>query len=74
MEDKNARQKTVSIWTDVYEDRNFFRFLNPFYKRKNSIEILQPNYNMNKLRLWEEYFLRWVPNNTIQNSLKVDNK
>ncbi len=55
-------EKTASIWTDVYLNIN--KYLNPFYA-ENTYDVLEPNYAPYKLRLWEEYFLRW--NFTINN-------
>ena len=56
---QDAKNKTVSIWTDVMQ--NLEKFANPFYKPQNY--VLNPNYATYKLRFWEEYFLKW--NNSI---------
>jgi hypothetical protein len=56
--DKDAKNKTVSIWTDVFNSKN--RFKNHFYQEQNC--ILTPNYSFHKLRFWEEFFLKY--NNT----------
>jgi Myotubularin-like phosphatase domain len=76
----NAKNLTVSIWTDILEsinnsnDKNIpfiaenlnekkeYNFMNPFYNEtaNYSNRRLKPNFGFNKLRLWEEYFLRYV--------------
>lgn len=75
----NAKNMTVSIWTDILEcvnnstDKNIpfiaenlkenknYNFLNPFYDEKANYtnKVIKPFYGFNKIRLWEEYFLRY---------------
>jgi hypothetical protein len=51
----DAKNKTVSIWTDVIND--IHKFKNHFYEKQNI--ILNPNYSIHKLRFWEEFFLKY---------------
>jgi hypothetical protein len=53
--DYDAKNRTISIWTDAWNEENRTKFVNPFYVRENINEII-PNYGVYKLRLWEEYF------------------
>ncbi len=59
--DKRAKEKTVSVWTDILENRSIF--VNPFYKLETlndkSYKYLLPNLAFYKIRFWEEYFLRY---------------
>jgi hypothetical protein len=57
--EKNAKMKTVSIWSDVYDNIDLYR--NSFYSGENSLRTLYPNFSLYKLRLWEEYFLKYNP-------------
>jgi len=76
----NAKNMTVSIWTDILEsvhnsdDKNIpfnaenlnenkeYNFLNPFYDEKSNYfnKRISPNFGFHKLRLWEEYFFRYI--------------
>ena len=58
--EKYARNKTVSIWSDVME--NFESFVNPFYENSLSenVKYLLPNFPFYKIRLWEEYYLKYL--------------
>lgn len=55
-----ARSKTVSIWTDVLGKRRN-DFINVFYEASNTERLnpIYPNFAMYKMRLWEEYFLKY---------------
>ena len=48
--------KTLSIWTDVYQDMD--KFKNIFYNPEETM-ILKINYSIYKIRFWEEYFLKY---------------
>ena len=62
--------KNVLILTDVL--RNKIKFINPYYDEKKSKKtILTPNCAMYKLRVWEEYFLRWNPYYVMNNSQNI---
>jgi myotubularin-related protein 1/2 len=50
--------KTVSIWTDINSNKN--QFINNKYKNAQN-SVLTPSTGLYKLKLWEEYFLRWNP-------------
>ena len=52
--EKDAKNKTVSVWTDVY--MNIYKYKNVFYD-PNSIKILNPNYSLYKIKLWTEFFM-----------------
>lgn len=56
--DKAARDKTVSIWTDILD--NLGIYMNPFYNQNLGDIVLKPNYAVFKIRFWEEYFLKNV--------------
>ena len=76
----NAKNLTVSIWTDILESRfcacdnnipfnaenmsggqNLF-FTNPFFNEdaNKSNGTIYPNYGYNKLKFWEENFMRYI--------------
>jgi hypothetical protein len=70
--EKNARNKTVSIWTDILDSKSYFT--NPFYISENFInnsndlnnsgirqklKYILPNFAFYKIRFWEEHFLRY---------------
>jgi hypothetical protein len=58
--EKHAKIKTVSIWTDVFN--NIENFRNPFYESSKSyaVKYLLPNIAFHKIRLWEEYYLKYL--------------
>jgi len=57
--EKNVYIKTTSIWTDILNDQEKLkRFSNPFYEPQGYY-FLRPNYSLHKIRLWEEFFLKW---------------
>jgi hypothetical protein len=62
--EKDAKNKTVSIWTDIYARIDKYR--NPYFKGINTYGILTPNYAPYKMRFWEEFFLKW--NNSIEDT------
>jgi hypothetical protein len=62
--------KTVSIWTDVLRNKSKFMNLN-YDEKKSSRIILTPNCSIYKLRVWEEYFLRWNSYYVMNNSGKL---
>lgn len=56
------KEKTVSIWTDVY--KSIDKFTNNYYNKE-----LNDNFNINflpffKIRLWEECYLRYIYKNS----------
>jgi hypothetical protein len=57
--EKQAKEKTLSIWTDLI-NHNLNVYINPFYTEdKATHHVLKPNCLTYKLRFWEEYFLKW---------------
>jgi hypothetical protein len=59
-EDKNARCKTTSIWSDVFNfEREDSKFKNPFYQKENKLDVLCPNYAPYNIRFWDEFFLKY---------------
>jgi len=58
-EENNTKTNTRSIWTDVYLN-GVNKYLNPYYVE--SSHVLRPSYGLNKMRFWEEYFLKWSDN------------
>jgi hypothetical protein len=64
------KYKTVSIWTDVFTNKQ--KFVNTSYDDKKSNKfILTPGCAIFKLRVWEEYFFRWNPYYVMSNSNKL---
>ena len=54
---KNAKEKTMSIWTEVFRDIN--KFKNPFYdKRTFNDYFLTPPFSIHQIRFWEEFFMQ----------------
>ena len=52
----NAKNKTMSCWTEILNNINFYK--NQFYEEKSrGIYFFTPNFAMSRIRLWEEYFL-----------------
>ena len=49
-----AKNKTVSIWTKVMENKN--NFMNPLYDENNNDEFF---INYKKIKLWKEYFYKY---------------
>lgn len=76
----NAKNKTVSIWTDILDsiknkndinnpfinsnlnEKKNLNFLNPFYNHNCNYmnKTILPNFGMNKIRVWEEYFFKYT--------------
>ncbi len=54
-DDKDAKNKTVSIWTDILN--NIQSYKNIYYQVQPN--RLCPNSAVYKLRFWEEYFLKY---------------
>jgi myotubularin-related protein 1/2 len=55
-ETKNAKIKTMSCWTEILN--NITQYKNPFYEIKTRKEyFFTPMFAINRIRLWEEYFL-----------------
>lgn len=57
--DKELKNKTVSIWTDIFTKLKNYK--NIYYKLQPT--ILTPNFAFYKLRFWEEFFLKWNNHN-----------
>lgn len=55
----NVREKTVSIWAYVLSSKNKSRFTNPSYVATDA--LLRPATSLKWMRLWSDYYLRWVP-------------
>lgn len=53
----NSKKKTISIWSDVINKRNY---KNPDYVKTdlNKNDVIFPITHIFKLKIWEEYFLR----------------
>ena len=52
----NAKNKTISCWTEILNNINFYK--NQFYEEKSRrIYFFTPSFAMSRIRLWEEYFL-----------------
>ena len=54
-EKQNAKNKTMSCWTEILNNINFYK--NQFYEEKSKrIYFFTPSFAMSRIRLWEEYF------------------
>mmetsp|Transcript_4641 Transcript_4641/g.5246 ORF Transcript_4641/g.5246 Transcript_4641/m.5246 type:complete len:745 (-) Transcript_4641:1395-3629(-) len=62
-EEFGVREKTLSYWTAT--DGKKSDYLNPFYDENLEItrRLLEPNHSLKKMKLWEDYFLRYNPCN-----------
>ena len=71
--DNKAKENTISIWTEVLERKK--EFLNPIYDINNE-QAIQINYK--KIKLWNDYFLRFEKGqnegNYIKRYIKKENK
>ena len=56
--DNNAKEKTISIWTEIY--RNYEPYLNIYYS-PNSVKILKPNFAYYNIKLWTAFFMEYNP-------------
>ena len=55
-DDKRARQNTMSCWTEILNNINEYK--NCFYEKKTMEEyFFIPVFPINRIRLWEEFFL-----------------
>ena len=50
----NAKEKTVSVWTEIYRDVD--PYLNIYYD-PNSVKILEPNFAYYNIKLWTAFFM-----------------
>ena len=50
----NAKEKTISVWTEIYRDVN--PYLNIYYD-PNSVKILEPNFAYYNIKLWTSFFM-----------------
>ena len=56
--DNNAKEKTVSVWTEIY--RNYDPYVNIYYS-PNSVKILKPNFAYYNIKLWTAFFMENNP-------------
>jgi hypothetical protein len=71
-ESYNFSNRTVSIWTYFLTCHVRARFLNPFYdgnQYSGSSKVLYPSYNFKKLKIWEDYWYRWAPSETLHGGI-----
>jgi len=60
--------KTVSIWTDIFANKQCF--VHKSYNEKGSLDtILTPSCAFYKIRFWEEYFLRFNQEYVMKNEV-----
>jgi len=52
--ESNAKEKTVSVWTEIYRDVD--PYLNIYYD-PNSVKILEPNFAYYNIKLWTAFFM-----------------
>lgn len=58
-DEKEARTKTMSIWTDMLKDIN--EYMNPFYEKRTQEEyFFVPLFSSHKIRMWEEFFMQYT--------------
>ena len=51
----NAKNKTMSCWTEILNNISIYK--NQFYEENSKkVYFFSPNFSMNRIRLWEEYF------------------
>ena len=56
---KDARKKTMSIWTEVLHNKE--KYINPYYEKKAQEEFFfVPTFSIHKIRFWEEFFLQYT--------------
>ena len=53
-DDRNAKNLTVSVWTEIFKDKK--KYLNCYYDEK-SVKILEPNYAYYNIKLWTKFFM-----------------
>lgn len=73
-EEFDAKNRTISIWTDVMKNENIKRFINPFYSHYS--KELIPSYGYYKIRLWEEFYFQYFQEEiglTVINKGSVEN-
>ena len=58
-DEKEARTKTMSIWTDILKNIN--EYTNPFYEKRTQEEyFFVPLFSSHKIRMWEEFFMQFT--------------
>ena len=58
-DEKEARTKTMSIWTDILKNIN--EYTNPFYEKRTQEEyFFVPLFSSHKVRMWEEFFMQFT--------------
>ena len=58
-DEKEARTKTMSIWTDMLKNIN--EYMNPFYEKRTQEEyFFVPLFSSHKIRMWEEFFMQFT--------------
>ena len=68
-EKQNAKNKTMSCWTEILNNITIYK--NPFYEENSKkTYFFSPNFSMNRIRLWEEYFF---PFTQINLNISYDN-
>lgn len=62
---EQVRDRTTSLWS--YVNSNEENFLNPLYNSATASHVLMPCCSIRRIRLWNEYYLRWNPaDNSLQ--------
>ncbi|GAM18942.1 hypothetical protein SAMD00019534_021170 [Acytostelium subglobosum LB1] len=65
--DSQAKTKTISIWTDVNNNRR--RYTNPFYQPAMMDRVpIRPNLNLRSLEVWKALYMRTDTQNTWQHN------
>ena len=68
-EKQNAKNKTMSCWTEILNNISIYK--NQFYEENSKkTYFFSPNFSMNRIRLWEEYFF---PFTQINLNISYDN-
>jgi len=62
---EGVRDKTQSLWSFI--NSNYEMYLNPLYNPATASHVLTPCCSSRKVKLWNEYYLRWNPqDNSLQ--------
>lgn len=58
----NSNDENIPINAENLNEDNKFNFINPFYDEKTNFlnKTIFPNFGFHKIRLWEEYFHRYI--------------
>ncbi|KAI0988650.1 hypothetical protein GJ496_001822 [Pomphorhynchus laevis] len=58
--EQNVYENTVSLWTYMLANKE--TFINPFYEKSTSNEVIIPNSSIRIMKLWSNYYCRYCVN------------